>query len=268
MGIETYLKDIRKYPPFTKEDERVILLKAKAGDRDAYEELMNRNLRFVVSVAKKYQNQGLPLEELISEGNAGLVIAFNKFDEKKYDVKFITYGVWWIKQAIMKAVRDNAKVIRLPLNIIMEMTKLNRVKRVLEQEVGRTLTSQEILELTDDEEITKAIKYNYGIVDLYEPRTEDEKDLSHILVDDKNVDIQISLEDIKDELKFILEDFSERERDILIMYFGIDQMRPYTLKEIGVDKGLTRERIRQIKKKSLKKLRRNPKSRSLLDKYL
>ena len=253
--IEYYLRDIRKYPPFNKAEERIVLLKAKAGDKKAYEELMYRNLRFVVSVAKKYQNQGLPLEDLISEGNVGLIIAFKKFREDKYDVKFITYAVWWIKQAIMKAVRDNAKLIRLPLNIIMEMTKLNRVKKELEQEVGRPLTSQEILELTDDEDITKAIKYNYGIIDLHEPRTDDEKDLNHILMDNDAVDIQLELEDIKDELEFILNDFSERERDILIMYFGIEKMRPYTLKEIGVDKGLTRERIRQIKEKTIEKLK-------------
>ncbi len=216
---------------------------------------MERNLRFVVSVAKKYQNQGLPLEELISEGNVGLLVAFKKFDNVKYDVKFITYAVWWIRQSIMKAIHDNARIIRLPLNIIVEMSKLNKIKKEMEQELGRPLTTQEILELTDNEEVANAIKYNYGIIDLDAPRTENEKDLSHILPDNSVPDIRISLEDVKDELKFILEDFSERERDILIMYFGIEQMRPYTLKEIGIDKGLTRERIRQIKEKTIEKLK-------------
>lgn len=216
---------------------------------------MERNLRFVVSVAKKYQNQGLPLEELISEGNVGLLVAFKKFDNVKYDVKFITYAVWWIRQSIMKAIHDNARIIRLPLNIIVEMSKLNKIKKEMEQELGRPLTTQEILELTDNEEVANAIKYNYGIIDLDAPRTENEKDLSHILPDNSVPDIRIALEDIKDELKFILQDFSERERDILIMYFGIEQMRPYTLKEIGIDKGLTRERIRQIKEKTIEKLK-------------
>lgn len=254
MAIEQYLKEIRKFPPFTKEDEKIVIDKAKAGDRLAYEELMNRNLRFVVSVAKKYQNQGLPLDELIAEGNAGLLTAFKKFDVTK-NVKFITYAVWWIRQAIMKAIHDNARVIRLPLNVIMELSKLSKIKKELEQELGRPLTADELLELTDNEEVANAVKYNYGTIDIDAPRTDNEKDLSHILPNDKVEDIQVTLEDIKDELNFILEDFPERERDILIMYFGIDQIRPYTLKEIGVDKGLTRERIRQIKEKTIDKLK-------------
>jgi len=155
----------------------------------------------------------------------------------------------------MKAIHDNAKIIRLPLNVIMEMTKLNKIRKELEQQVGRPLTTDEILELTDNDEVANAIKYNYGIIDLDAPRTDNEKDLTNVLVDPNAKDIQISLEDIKDELKFILRDFPERERDILIMYFGINQMRPYTLKEIGVDKGLTRERIRQIKEKTINKLK-------------
>lgn len=254
MAIEHYLKDIRKFPPFTKEEERLVIKKAKAGDRQAYEELMERNLRFVVSVAKKYQNQGLPLDELICEGNVGLVTAFEKFDMAR-NVKFITYAVWWIKQAIMKAIHDNARVIRLPLNVIMELSKLNRLKKEMEQELGRDLTLNEVVSLTDNEEVADAILYNYGVIDLDAPRTENDKDLSHVLPSDQVDDVQITVEDIKDELKFILDDFPERERDILIMYFGIDQIRPYTLKEIGVDKGLTRERIRQIKEKTIDKLK-------------
>jgi len=254
MAIEQYLKEIRKFPPFTKEEERIVIDKAKAGNRQAYDELMNRNLRFVVSVAKKYQNQGLPLDELIQEGNFGLITAFKKFEVDR-NFKFITYAVWWIRQSIMKAIHDNARVIRLPLNVIMELSKLNKVKKELEQELGRSLTTDELLELTDNEEVANAVKYNYGIIDIDAPRTENDKDLNHILPNKSAADMQITIEDIKDELKYILDDFSERERDILIMYFGIDQIRPYTLKEIGVDKGLTRERIRQIKEKTIGKLK-------------
>jgi RNA polymerase primary sigma factor len=254
MGLENYLKEIRKYPPFDKEEERIVIHKAKAGDRKAYEELMNRNLRFVVSVAKKYQNQGIPLEDLIQIGNAGLLKAFKSFDTKR-EVKFITYAVWWIKQSLLEAIHHDGRLIRLPLNIIGELTKLNKAKKEVEQDLGRPLNTEELLELTDSDEIKKAIKYNYSIIDIDASRTDDDKDLNSVLEDPQAVNIQISIEDINEELELILQDFSERERDILLMYFGINQPREYTLKEIGVDKGLTRERIRQIKEKTIDKLK-------------
>jgi RNA polymerase primary sigma factor len=254
MGIESYLKDIRKYPPFTKEEERIVLHKAKAGDRAAYEELMSRNLRFVVSVAKKYQNQGIPLEDLIGIGNAGLIKAFKDFDLNR-EVKFITYAVWWIKQGIMDAIHHDSRLIRLPLNIISELTKLNKLKKEIEQDLGRPLNTQELLELTENDEIRKAIKYNYSIIDIDASRTDNDKDLTNVIEDVQAVDVQLSVEDINEELELILEDFSEREKDILLMYFGINHPREYTLKEIGVDKGLTRERIRQIKEKTINKLK-------------
>lgn len=252
--MEFYLKEIRKYPPFTKEEEKLVIQKAKAGDERAYNELMNRNLRFVVSVAKKYQNQGVDLEDLIQEGNMGLITAFEKFDMAR-DVKFITYAVWWIRQSILKAIHDNAKVIRLPLNVIIEISKLNRLKAEIEQDLGRELTNEELAEFTDDPEVAAVLKYNYGVIDLDAPRTENEKDLSHVLPDPSTMTSNMMMEDIRDELKFILSDFTEREREILLMYFGIDQFRPYTLKEIGVDWNLTRERIRQIKEKTIDKLK-------------
>lgn len=252
--MDSYLKEIRKFPPFTKEEEREVLIKAKAGDKKAYDELMQRNLRFVVSVAKRYQNQGVELEDLIQEGNMGLIIAFDRFDMDR-DVKFITYAVWWIRQAIMKAIHDNAKTIKLPLNIIMKMAKLNRLRNELEQEFGRQLSDEELLELIDDDELVEVLQYSYGMIDLHAPRTDNDKDLSHVLPNDGMVDIQVDFEDVKDELYYILEDFTDRERDILEMYFGIDKFRPYTLKEIGTDWGLTRERIRQIKEKTIEKLK-------------
>jgi len=252
--MDIYLKEIRKFPPFTKEEEREVIVKAKAGNRSAYKELMNRNLRFVVSIAKRYQNQGMELEDLIQEGNMGLIIAFDRFDMTR-NVKFITYAVWWIRQAIMKAIHDNSKTIKLPLNIIMKLAKLNRARSEFEQELGRQLTNEELIEYVDDDELIDVLQYSYGMVDLHAPRTENEKDLSHILPNEGMVDIQIDFEDVKDELRYIMEDFTDRERDILEMYFGIDKFRPYTLKEIGTDWGLTRERIRQIKEKTIEKLK-------------
>jgi len=252
--MEQYLKEIRRFPPFTKEEEKSVIDKAKAGDRKAYEELLNRNLRFVVSVAKKYQNQGLPLDELIAEGNTGLVKAFDRFDPTR-DSKFITYAVWWIKQTIRKAIEENTKIVRLPLNVLLELSNLRKMRTELEQELGHAISDEELIEYSDDEEVIKVLKYNYGTVDIDAPRTDNSKDLNDILPDNTVIDPAALLEDVKDELEFILDDFSERERDILIMYFGIDKLRPYTLKEIGVDHGLTRERIRQIKEKTIDKLK-------------
>ena len=254
--MDAYLKEIKKFPPFTKEEERIILEKAKAGDKKAYNELINRNLRFVVSVAKQYQHQGLSLEDLIQEGNIGLLTAFEKFN-LDHDVKFITYAVWWIKQSILKAIHDNSKVIKLPLNVIIEISKIQKLKNELEQEYGRSLNNEELAEFAEQEEVADILKYNYSILDLDEPVTEDEKNLKNIVPDPSYVDNALLMENIKDELNYILLEFSDREREILMMYFGIDQFRPYTLKEIGVDWNLTRERVRQIKEKALEKLRKN-----------
>lgn len=260
--LDNYLKEIRKFPPFEKEEERLVIKKAKAGDQAAYKELLYRNLRFVVSIAKQYQNKGLPLDDLISEGNAGLITAFERFDLEK-NFKFITYAVWWIRQAILRALRDNIKTIQVPLNVIMEISKLSKIRTEREQELGRPLTNFEIIELIDDEKIANSIKYNYGFIDIDAPRTDNEKDLSNILPDEEAVSPQLTLEDVNDELKFIFEDFTERERDILTMYFGINHSRPYTLKEIGEKKGLTRERIRQIKEKAIDKLKEDKYSNQL-----
>jgi RNA polymerase primary sigma factor len=251
--MDFYLKEIRKFPPFSKEEEREVILKAKNGDRKAYEELMHRNLRFVVSIAKRYQNQGVALEDLIEEGNIGLLTAFDRFDTTR-NVKFITYAVWWIRQGILKSIHENSNTIKLPLNIIIKMAKFNKVRTELEQELGRTATMEDMLEVIDDE-LLDVLQYSYGIVDLHAPRTENDKDLSHILPNENILDLQVEFEDVKDELGYILEDFTDREREILLMYFGIEKFRPYTLKEIGTDWGLTRERIRQIKEKTIEKLK-------------
>jgi len=252
--MDIYLKEIKNFPPFTKEEERIVLEKAKAGDKKAYEELIKRNLRFVVSVAKQYQNQGLALEDLIQEGNLGLLTAFEKYS-LNHNVKFITYAVWWIKQSIMKAIHDNAKVIKLPLNVIIEISKVQKLKAELEQELGRQLTNEELAEFSEQEEVAHILKYNYNMIDLDEPVTDDEKSLKNVIPDPSYIDNATMMENIREELDFILTDFSEREREILMMYFGIDQFRPYTLKEIGVDWNLTRERVRQIKEKTIEKLK-------------
>lgn len=254
MSIDYYLKTIRKFVPLTKEEEKVLFKKAKAGDREAYNEIIESNLRFVVSVAKKYQNLGILLEDLISEGNMGLVKAYEKFDVDR-NYKFITYAVWWIKQSILNAIHEHSNQVRLPLNKINNITKSAKLRDNFEQGEARSLSIEELAEYIDDPDILNDLKYQSQIIDLDKPQVDGEKDLNNIITD-KSYCIDTDLEFVQDELVEILKDFTPREREILYMYYGINQVRPYTLKEIGYDMGLTRERIRQIKEKVIDKLKK------------
>lgn len=249
-ALDKYLKHIRKYVPYTKDEEKIIIEKAKAGDKDSYEKIIYANLRFVVSVAKKYQNQGLELEELIQEGNIGLMKAFEKFDLSK-NFKFITYAVWWIRQAILNAIHDHAKLIKLPMNKISNISKSLKQWGELEQEGFRELTYEELSQILDPDTLDD-LKYIYETVRIDQPQTENAKTLVEILSDDS--EIYKGSESVNHELDAILKDFPERERTILLMYYGIGYDRAYTLKEIGDKFELTRERIRQIKQKTLQRL--------------
>lgn len=249
-ALDKYLKLIRKYIPYTKEEEKIIIQKAKDGDREAYEQLMCANLRFVVSVAKKYQNQGLELEDLIQEGNEGLMKAFHKFDLSK-NFKFITYAVWWIRQSILNAIHDYAKLIKLPMNKISSISKSLKQREELEQTGYRELTYEELSQILDPDTF-EDLKYIYETVRLDQSYTEDAKTLVEILSDDS--EIYKGSELLNDELQEILNNFPVREREIILMYYGIGYDRGYTLKEIGDKFNLTRERIRQIKQKTLQKL--------------
>lgn len=253
--MDSYLKEIRKFKPLSKAEEYDLFVLAKEHDnKAAYEKLITSNLRFVVSVAKKYQNQGLDLEELIEEGNLGLVKAFYKFDITR-NVKFITYAVWWIKQSIINAIHENSKTIRLPLNKIVNLTKAARLKYELEQELVRPIDMSEMQEYIDDPEILEDLKYSYTQIDLDKPRTDNERNLNCILEDEGVANPEEAVELVIDELQEVLKGFTHREREIIYMYFGIGRVRNYTLKEIGIDMGLTRERIRQIKEKALERLK-------------
>jgi len=252
--MEDYLKLIKDFSPLTKEAERALFKKAQNGDKQAYAKVVSSNLKFVITVAKKYQNQGLPLDDLVAEGNLGLVKAYYKFDLSR-DVKFITYAVWWIRQSIINAIHEHSKLIRLPLNKIINVTKINRAKEHLCQILEREPATEEIEEYLGDPLISKDGKFGYTIISLDTPQTENKKDLTSVLPSEP-VDLDILEEAFREELQVLLNtDFSEKEKDIIHMYYGINHIRAYTLKEIGIDYGLTRERIRQIKEKVLNKLR-------------
>ena len=265
--MEYYFKIIAGYAPYSKKEELSLFLKAKSGDDRAKDMLIKANLKFVVSTAKKYQNQGLTLQELIAEGNHGLMKAYNKFDVSR-DVKFITYAVWWIRQSIINSIHENAKLIRLPLNKITNVTKLAKTKERLEQRLGRTPTNDELLDELGDgyATILRDSIFNYTVIALDEPHADSGTTLDNVIpAEPTSQEAEIEASILKQEIESVLTDFTKREKTILYMYYGIDQVRPYTLKEIGVDLGLTRERIRQIKEKALTKLRRKHRADRLRD---
>lgn len=241
------------------------MVKAKKGNKAAYDKVLNCNLRFVFQVAKSYQGKGLPLEDLIAEGNLGLVKAFDKFDLDR-DVKFISYAVWWIKQSILSALYKHSNLIRLPLNKLVSVSKVNKVKKELEQDLGRDPTTQEIKDALDDPSLADDMQHLHSMIRLDVPRTETgDADLHEVLKRDQFVDPEELSQKFQRDLDEIIKVFPPREQKIIRMYYGIGFMRSYTLREIGDDLDLTRERIRQIKEHVLSKIRKKSDGEKLLD---
>ena len=269
-GLDLYFKSLKTDTKLTKAEERELIIAAKAGDDAAYNRLMACHLKFVISVARQYQNQGLALEELIAEGNLGLVKAFNKFDVERTN-NFITYAVWWIRQSIMNSIHEHAKLIRLPVNKITNITKISKLRESISNEGDTYVTEQtliEKLEETGESNVLKDIKYAYSYVPLDAPQTENNKTLKDVIPASENKEEQEEwAASLKEELDLILVEFTEREKHIIYMYYGIENVRNYTLEEIGVDLGLTRERIRQIKEKVLQRLR-SQRLRKILEPFL
>jgi len=269
-SLDKYLQEIGKEELITVEEEVELAQRIKKGDRKALEKLTRANLRFVVSVAKQYQNQGLTLPDLINEGNLGLIKAAEKFDETR-GFKFISYAVWWIRQSILQALAEQSRIVRLPLNQVGSLNKINKAYSRFEQENERTPSPEEIaddLELPK-EKVADTLRVSGRHVSVDAPFVDGEDNsLLDVLVnnDSPKADIDLIKESLTREIERVLSTLTERERDIIKLFFGIG-CQEMTLEEIGENFGLTRERVRQIKEKAIRRLRHTSKSK-LLKTYL
>jgi len=266
-SLDQYLREISKYPLINQEEEVRLAQLIHKGDEEALDKLVRSNLRFVVSVAKKYQNQGVSLSDLINEGNLGLIRAAHKFDETK-GIKFISYAVWWIRQAILQALAEQSRIVRVPLNRAGALHRIGKRSSALLQELGREPTPAEIAEGMDFtmEEVQKTLSISQTHLSLDAPLTpgEDNKLLDY-LPDTQNSgpDNETFEKALIESIEEVLSTLKEREARILRLYFGLDGPEPKTLEEIGSLLGITRERVRQIKEKALTRLRHVSRARAL-----
>jgi RNA polymerase primary sigma factor len=266
-SLELYLKDISKNAALSAEEEAKLAVRIKKGDRKALEKLINANLRFVVSVARNYQNQGLPLGELISEGNLGLIQAAKRFDEKR-NFKFISYAVWWIRQAILRALADRSRITRVPLNRIGIIHKVGRTQSKLEQRFRRMPTLDEIAKELGlaESEVIEIQKIGNRYLSLDTPvQADDSSQLIDLLQDENQEmpDSRLIEMSMQEGVNKILDTLNDREKKVLQLYFGVGEETPHTLDEIGRRLHLTRERVRQIKEKAIHRLKNSYRSRSL-----
>ena len=266
-SLSQYLEEIGKFEPLHPSREVELAQAIKKGDRPAMKELVEANLRFVVSVAKDYQGQGLPLTDLINEGNMGLMKAAGRFDETR-GFKFISYAVWWIRQSILQALAEHSRIVRLPLNRVGTISKITKQAEKLEAEVERSPNEEEIgrnLEMTSDE-VIDAMRISRRHHSLNAPfRDGDKNSLIDVIEDDGQIhpDEPLMAESLKDEIRQSLDTLKDRECQVIKMYFGIDRDYALTLNEIGEEFSLTRERVRQIKEKAIRRLRHRSRSKSL-----
>ncbi|MEE9166356.1 MAG: sigma-70 family RNA polymerase sigma factor [Candidatus Neomarinimicrobiota bacterium] len=266
-SLSRYLEEIGKFEPLAPQREIELAQRVKQNDLQALKELTEANLRFVVSVAKDYQGQGLPLTDLINEGNLGLIKAAERFDETR-GFKFISYAVWWIRQSILQALAEHSRIVRLPLNRVGTISKITKAAEDLESDYERPPNEDEIakrLEMQSDE-VTDAIRISRRHHSLHAPfRDGDKNSLMDVIKDNKQTppDSLLMTESLKEEIRSCLESLKDRERDVIKMYFGIDRDYALTLNEIGEEFSLTRERVRQIKEKAIRRLRHKSRSKAL-----
>ncbi len=270
-SLDKYLQEIAKVDLITADEEVELAQRIKAGDRQALEKLVKANLRFVVSVAKQYQNQGLSLPDLINEGNMGLIKAAERFDEKR-GFKFISYAVWWIRQSILQALAEQSRIVRLPLNKIGAINKINKAYARLEQALERPPSLEELAEELDMrvEDVKESLKNAGRHVSVDAPLVEGEdSNLLDVLRagDVPNPDKELIQESLRTEIERALSTLSPREADVIRLYYGLNGNHPLTLEEIGETFGLTRERVRQIKEKAIRRLKHSSRSK-ILKQYL
>ncbi|MCF8268093.1 MAG: RNA polymerase sigma factor RpoD/SigA [Ignavibacteriales bacterium] len=269
QSLDKYLQEIGKVDLITSEEEIELATRIRNGDQKALEKLTKANLRFVVSVAKQYQNKGLSLGDLINEGNLGLIKAAKRFDETR-GFKFISYAVWWIRQSIMQAIADQARLVRLPLNRVGALTKIGKAYGQLEQEYERKPSAEEIAKELDMDvdEVDYALQYSGKHVSVDAPikQGDDGKNslIDIMVMDDQPMpDMILMKESLRKDIEYALSSLSEREATVIRLYYGIGSEHSATLEEIGEMLNLTRERVRQIKEKALIRLRHASRSKNL-----
>jgi len=257
-SLDKYLQEIGRVDLISPEDEVMLARRIKSGDDNALRKLVKANLRFVVSVAKQYQNQGMSLPDLINEGNLGLMKAAQRFDETR-GFKFISYAVWWIRQAILQSLAEQARIVRLPVNKIGSINRINRAFARLEQEYEREPSSQEIAEMLEmfPEDVKEALKTNGRTVSMDAPISSEEDNTMYDVLqsnDTPSPDRNLINESLAYEIERALNTLAPRESKVLKLYFGLGMKHPFTLEEIGEELNLTRERVRQIKEKAIKRI--------------
>jgi RNA polymerase primary sigma factor len=266
-SLYRYFGEIGNIPLLTPEEEIDLAVRIRQGDKNALTKLIKSNLRFVVRIAYEYRNQGLPLSDLINEGNLGLIKAAHRFDETK-GFKFISYAVWWIRQSIMQALAEHARVVRLPLNRVSELNKIGKTFSILEQEYEREPTMDEVAGMLDisSSDVSLAMQYPGKQISLDASVSDGEKSSLLEVIENINLsppDQPLTDESLKKEIGKALKSLTKKEAEVLTLYYGIGNDRPMTLEEIGKKFRLTRERVRQIKEKAIIRLRHQSRSKSL-----
>ncbi len=267
-ALELYLNEIKKLEPLSPQEEVVLAQKAKAGDTIAFQKLVTHNLRFVVAMAKKFQGQGVPFEDMINEGNLGLIRAVNTFDESR-GFKFISYAVWWITQRIRTAIQKTGRVVRLPSHVTESMGKLYRKSLELEQEFEREPTTEELAEISDTtiKWIEDLVQAYSGPVSLEDSSEADRPLIEYLISNDPRPEMQLMQDSLKKEIRGLVKKLKEREALVLTEYYGLGDDDPKTLEQIGDMLDLSSERVRQIKERALQRLRKS-KTSQLLKLYL